>query len=44
MFENVGAVDLLSTLSRHDFDSPDNDLGAEEIDALGAYDRLIRAA
>jgi len=44
MFENVTVEDLLGVLARHDFDGSDDWFGAEDVDAIGAYERVIRAA
>ena len=45
MFESVGVEDLLTTIDAHDFTAdPDIEFGAARIDAIVAYERLIRAA
>jgi hypothetical protein len=45
MFESVAVEDLLSTIDAHDFTGdPVMDFGAARIDAVVAYERIIRAA
>ncbi len=45
MFEDVAVEALLVTIDAHDFDAdPDLDFGAARVDAIVAYDRVIRAA
>jgi len=45
MFESFGVEDLLSAIDVHDFGSdPELDFGAARIDAIVAYERIIRAA
>lgn len=49
MFENVRAEDLVARLASHDFGAPpdatyDQLMGADEIDAIVAFDRLERLA
>ncbi len=44
MFEDVEVEDLLSTIDAHDFDAdPPLDFGAARIDAIVAYERILRA-
>lgn len=44
MFENVALDDLLGVLAAHDSDPGGDPYGAVEIDAISAYERLIRVA
>ena len=45
MFEEVEVAHLLSTIDAHDFSAdPDLDFGAARIDAIVAFERIIRAA
>ena len=45
MFEDVEVAHLLSTIDLHDFTAdPDIDFGAARVDAIMAYERIIRAA
>jgi hypothetical protein len=45
MFEHVEVAQLLSTIDAHDFSAdPELDFGAARIDAIVAYERIIRAA
>lgn len=45
MFESVAAESLLATIDAHDFTAePDSNFGAARIDAVVAYERLIRTA
>ena len=45
MFESVEVEDLLSNIDAHDFDAdPPLDFGAARIDAIVAYERVIRTA
>ncbi|MDQ3156972.1 MAG: HNH endonuclease [Actinomycetota bacterium] len=44
MFENVTAEGLLKAVREHDFDPHDDPMGADRIDAIKAFDRVIRSA
>jgi len=44
MFESVAVGDLLRAVREHDFDPHDDPMGAARIDAIKAFDRVIRAA
>jgi hypothetical protein len=44
MFENVATDDLLKAVRAHDFDPHDDPMGADRIDAIKAFDRVIRTA
>ena len=45
MFESVEVGNLFSTIDAHDFSTDsDLDFGAARIDAIVAYERIIRAA
>lgn len=45
MFEGIEVEDLLSTIDAHDFSAdPDIEFGAARIDAIVAFERIIRAA
>ncbi|MDQ3156558.1 MAG: DUF222 domain-containing protein [Actinomycetota bacterium] len=44
MFEHVALEELVGVLAAHDSDPENDPYGADEIDAISAYERLIRVA